>query len=78
VKQISVVESFDRWRWSRCCGKGSRAITTGEGFSGFIDELRIYDRPFERRRGATHIRGWSARALDRSHDAVAASRKLRV
>ncbi len=57
--------------------EGLTAIATGAGFSGFIDELRVYDRVL----GDDDVRKIYAAeraAFDGRTDAVAASRKLRV
>jgi alpha-glucuronidase len=54
---------------------GLKTIRTGEGFSGFIDELRIYDRPL----GSDEVRRIHAaeRAVFAGRDdAVAVSRRL--
>jgi alpha-glucuronidase len=56
---------------------GLKAITTGKGFSGFIDELRVYNRPL----GDADIAAIYAAERDTfagRNDAVAASRQLKV
>lgn len=57
--------------------EGLKAIITGKGFSGFLDDLRIYDRPL----ADADIAGIYAAERDAfagRADAVAASRQLRV
>ncbi len=54
-----------------------KAIVTGDGFSGFIDELRIYNRPLNNDE-VKRIHAAERSSFDGRNDAVADSRQLRV